>query len=42
VKTNPAVGTATITFDPKKTNVAAFIGALKPEFIVKGEPVFIK
>ena len=42
VKADTTVGTATITFDPEKTNVAAFIGALKPEFIVKGEPVFIK
>ena len=42
VKTNYFVGTATVTFDPEKTNVAAFIGALKPEFIVTGEPVFIK
>ena len=42
VKTDTTVGSATITFDPEKTNVAAFIEALNPEFIVTGKPVFIK
>jgi len=33
----------TVSFDPEKTNVAAFIKALESEeFFVEGAPVFIK
>ncbi|UCG64145.1 MAG: hypothetical protein JSW12_16070 [Deltaproteobacteria bacterium] len=33
----------TVSFDPEKTNVAAFAKALESEeFFVKGPPVFIK
>lgn len=33
----------TVSFDPEKTNVAAFVKALESEeFFVEGSPVFIK
>ncbi len=42
VKTNIATNDVTVTFDPEKTNVAAFKWALQPDFPVRGEPVFIR
>jgi hypothetical protein len=43
VKGNTLSHYVTVSFDPEKTNVAAFAKALESEdFFVKGPPVFIK
>ena len=43
VKGNTLSQYVTVSFDPEKTNVEAFIKALgSKEFFVKGAPVFMK